>query len=185
MFSDAAGCTAPRRCLALFWCRLALFWRPLAPWDRSPFGSFTTRWRGGAGFIARAGQRFVKADIGVVDSQPQPFFALAKPGQRRGQKIKKKLAIDAVEAETVKLIYAIYLEGDGTTGPLGVKETTSWLNIHGYRTRRGSTFGVGPVHKILTNATYSSGLWLYGKRDSRNGGQHDPLSAIPIPVPIL
>lgn len=43
---------------------------------------------------------------------------------------------------------------------------------HGYRTRRGSTFGVGPVHKILTNTCYSTGLWPYGKRDSRNGGQH-------------
>jgi site-specific DNA recombinase len=46
-------------------------------------------------------------------------------------------------------------------------------------------FGVGPVHKILTNSCYSTGLWLYGKRDSRNGGQHDPSSAIPVPVPIL
>jgi site-specific DNA recombinase len=127
------------------------------------------------------------------ESAKQGFWNGATPplgykiieAERRGQKIKKKLAIDTVEAETVKLIYAIYLDGDGTTGPLGVKETTSWLNSHGYRTRRGSTFGVGPVHKILTNACYSSGLWLYGKRDSRNGGQHDPLSAIPIPVPVL
>ena len=53
--------------------------------------------------------------------------------ERRGQKIKKKLAIDAVEAETVRLIYRHYPEGDGTTGPLGVKETTKWLNSHGYR----------------------------------------------------
>ena len=127
------------------------------------------------------------------ESAKQGFWNGATPplgykiieAERRGQKIKKKLAIDAVEAETVKLIYAIYLEGAGTTGPLGVKETTSWLNSHGYRTRRGSTFGVGPVHKILTNSCYSTGLWLYGKRDSRNGGQHDPLSVIPIPVPIL
>jgi len=127
------------------------------------------------------------------ESAKQGFWNGATPplgykmieAERRGQKIKKKLAIDAVEAETVKLIYGVYLEGDGTTGPLGVKETTSWLNSHGYRTRRGSTFGVGPVHKILTNSCYSTGLWLYGKRDSRNGGQHDPLSVIPVPVPIL
>ncbi len=66
-----------------------------------------------------------------------------------------------------------------------MKETTSWLNRHGYRTRRGSTFGVGPVHKILTNTCYSTGKWPYGKRDSRNGGQHDPEKVILIPVPVL
>lgn len=66
-----------------------------------------------------------------------------------------------------------------------MKETTSWLNRRGYRTRRGATFGVGPVHNILTNSCYSTGLWPYGKRDSRNGGQHDPSNVILIPVPVL
>jgi site-specific DNA recombinase len=127
------------------------------------------------------------------ESAKQGFWNGATPplgykiveAERRGQKIKKKLAIDAVEAETVKLIFNLYLEGDETTGPLGVKQTTSWLNSHGYRTRGGSTFGVGTVHKILTNACYATGLWPYGKRDSRNGGQHDPSTIIEIPVPTL
>ena len=39
--------------------------------------------------------------------------------ERRGAKIKKRLEIDPVEAETVRLIYRLYLEGDGTSGPLG------------------------------------------------------------------
>jgi DNA invertase Pin-like site-specific DNA recombinase len=127
------------------------------------------------------------------ESAKQGFWNGATPplgykiveAERRGQKIKKKLDIDTVEAETVKLIFSLYLEGDGTTGPLGVKQTTSWLNSHGYRTRGGSTFGVGTVHKILTNACYATGLWPYGKRDSRNGGQHDPSTIIEIPVPTL
>ena len=127
------------------------------------------------------------------ESAKQGFWNGATPplgykiveAERRGQKIKKKLAIDAVEAETVKLIFSLYLEGDGTAGPLGVKQTTSWLNSHGHRTRGGSTFGVGTVHKILTNACYATGLWPYGKRDSRNGGQHDPSTIIEIPVPTL
>lgn len=89
--------------------------------------------------------------------------------ERRGQKIKKKLDIDPIGAETVRLIYRLYLEDDGTTGPLGVKETVKWLNSHEYRTRRGATFGVGPVHKILTNASYATGCKSYGKRDARNG----------------
>ncbi|WLA84138.1 MULTISPECIES: hypothetical protein [Bradyrhizobium] len=40
---------------------------------------------------------------------------------RRG-KIKNKLDADAVEAETVRLIFNLYLDGDGKTGPLEVAE---------------------------------------------------------------
>lgn len=127
------------------------------------------------------------------ESAKQGFWNGATPplgykiveAERRGQKIKKKLDIDPVEAETVRLIYKLYLEGDGATGPLGVKETTKWLNSHGYRTRRGSTFGVGPVHKILTNACYASGQWPYGQRNSRDGGKHAPSNVIYISVPVL
>ena len=74
--------------------------------------------------------------------------------EKRGTKIKKKLDIDPVEAETVRLIFKLYLHGDGTSGALGVKEVVKWLNRNGYRTRRGETFGVGSVHKILTNTVY-------------------------------
>ena len=105
--------------------------------------------------------------------------------ERRGQKVKKKLDIDPVEAETVRLLYKLYLDGDGTTGPLGVKEATKWLNSHGYRTRRGATFGVGPVHKILTNACYATGQWPYGVRSSRDGRHHDPSSVVHITIPVL
>ncbi|MFN4923525.1 recombinase family protein [Bradyrhizobium sp.] len=105
--------------------------------------------------------------------------------ERRGQKIKKKLDTDPVEAETVRLIFKLYLDGDGTTGPLGVKETTKWLNSHGYRTRRAATFGVGPVHKILTNSCYATGQWPYGVRSSRDGRKYDASTVIHIPVPAL
>ncbi|EFI52804.1 recombinase family protein [Afipia sp. 1NLS2] len=129
----------------------------------------------------------------MMQSAKQGFWNGATPplgykiveAERRGQKIKKKLDTDPVEAETIRLIFRLYLEGDGNTGPLGVKETTKWLNSHGYRTRRGSTFGVGPVHKILTNTCYATGLWVYGKRDSRNGGLNDPSTVVEIPIPTL
>ena len=74
--------------------------------------------------------------------------------ERRGIKIKKKLEVDPVEAEYIKLIYKLYLYGDGTSGALGIKEVVKWLNRKGYRTRRGQTFGVSAVHKILTNTIY-------------------------------
>jgi DNA invertase Pin-like site-specific DNA recombinase len=39
--------------------------------------------------------------------------------EKRGAKVKRSLAIDAVEAETIRLIYKLCLYGDGTSGALG------------------------------------------------------------------
>ena len=105
--------------------------------------------------------------------------------ERRGAKVKKRLEIDPVEAETVRLIYKLYTVGDGASGPLGVKETTNWLNRHGYRTRRGAYFGVGPLHRILKNACYATGKWRYGIRNKRTGTFHDPESVVEIAVPTI
>ena len=83
----------------------------------------------------------------------------------------------------MRLIFRLYAEGDGRSGPLGVKETTKWLNEHGYRTRRGSTFGVGPLHRILKSSYYATGKWPYGRRNSRTGGLHDPATIVEIEIP--
>lgn len=105
--------------------------------------------------------------------------------ERRGAKAKKRLEIDPVDAETVLKIFKLYVGGDGTSRPLGVKDVTKWLNANGYRTRKGAAFGVGPVHNILTNRAYVTGKWPYGRRNSRTGQQHDPASIIEIDVPPL
>jgi hypothetical protein len=67
--------------------------------------------------------------------------------ESRGIKIKKKLEVDPVEAEYIKLIYKLYLYGDGTSGALGIKEVVKWLNRKGYRTRRGQTLAFPPCTK--------------------------------------
>jgi site-specific DNA recombinase len=127
------------------------------------------------------------------ESAKQGFWNGATPplgyriveAERRGSKIKKRLAIDPVEAELVHLIFRLYNEGHGRSGPLGVKGTTKWLNEYGYRTRRGSTFGIGPVHKILSNRCYATGKWPYGRRNSRTGAMHDPSTIVEIQVPTI
>ena len=67
-----------------------------------------------------------------------------KPG---GAKVKRRLQIHPVEAETVRLIFELYVSGHASTATpaLGIKEVAKWLNRHGYRTKRGGSFGVGPV----------------------------------------
>ena len=127
------------------------------------------------------------------ESAKQGFWNGASPplgyriveAERRGTKVKKKLEVDPVNAETVRLIFNLYARGDGTGGPLGVKGVTVWLNEHGYRTRKGATFGVGPVHGILTNRCYATGKWPYGVRSSRTGELHDPTNIVEIDVPVI
>jgi site-specific DNA recombinase len=74
--------------------------------------------------------------------------------EQRGAKTKKKLAVDPLHADTVRLIYRLFLEGDGTCGPLGVKKIVSYLNYRRIFTRDGGRWGVGQVHRILTRTTY-------------------------------
>ncbi|MGV6874588.1 recombinase family protein [Pseudochelatococcus sp. B33] len=74
--------------------------------------------------------------------------------EQRGAKTKKKLEIDPLHADTVRLIYRLALEGDGTTGQMGVKNIVSYLNSRRIFTRDGGRWGIGQVHRILTRRTY-------------------------------
>jgi site-specific DNA recombinase len=104
--------------------------------------------------------------------------------EKRGAKIKKKLEVDPVEAETVRLIFKLYLLGDGSSGALGVKEIVKWLNARGYRTRRGKTFGVGPLHKLLTNTVYI-GRWKFNQASSKTRRKKADEEVVEIPVPAI
>jgi site-specific DNA recombinase len=74
--------------------------------------------------------------------------------EQRGTKVKKKLEIDPLHADTVRLIYCLALEGDGTSGPMGVKNIAAYLNRRRIFTRDGGRWGIGQVHRILTRPTY-------------------------------
>uniref|UniRef100_E6VP48 Resolvase domain n=1 Tax=Rhodopseudomonas palustris (strain DX-1) TaxID=652103 RepID=E6VP48_RHOPX len=74
--------------------------------------------------------------------------------EQRGSKTKKKLEIDPLHADTVRLIYRLFLEGDGKTGPLGVKAITCYLNERRIFTRDGGRWGLAQIHAILTRTTY-------------------------------
>ncbi|MFZ1103368.1 MAG: recombinase family protein, partial [Hyphomicrobiaceae bacterium] len=97
-----------------------------------------------------------------------PFGYQAVEVERRGSRIKKKLAIDPVEAETVRLIFRLFLEGDNQSGPMGVKAIAVWLNTHGYRTRGGTTWGFGSLHTLLTHPVYA-GRMPFNRLEARSG----------------
>ncbi len=116
-------------------------------------------------------------------SRPPLGFALEEV-EKRGPRTKKKIVIDPVEAEIVRLIFDLYAQGNGQSGPMGLKEITKHLNAKGYRTRLGSRFGIGPVHAILTNSVYI-GAWSFNKRNSKTRQAKPENEIIPISVPAI
>jgi site-specific DNA recombinase len=97
---------------------------------------------------------------------------------------RKRLVVDPVEAETVRLIFRLYLEGDAGKGPMGIKEVTKALNSGGFRTRLGARFGVASVHKILTNPVYV-GRWRFNQREAKSGRPKAENEVIEIAVPAI
>ena len=80
--------------------------------------------------------------------------------------MKKKLVIDPVEAEQVRLTFKLYLEGDQGSGPMGIKAIATWLNERGYTTRTGGRWGTGRAHALLCNPIYTGRL-RFNVKDSR------------------
>ena len=103
---------------------------------------------------------------GFWNGAAAPFGYKVVAAEQRGAKTKKKLAIDPVEAETVRLMFRLLTEGDGTTGPMGVKATACWLNERGYRTRGGARWGIGPLYGLISNTVYK-GQAVFNRMDSK------------------
>ena len=91
--------------------------------------------------------------------------------ERRGDKDKKVLAVDETEAPIVRKIFSLYLEGDGASGPMGIKKIVSWLNGRKY-SYRGKPFHVSNVDVVLRRTTYM-GTHYFNRKDSRTG-EHRP-----------
>lgn len=103
---------------------------------------------------------------GYYNGSAAPLGYTTTVVETRGDRAKKKLVVDPTEAETVKLIFRLYLRADGRSGPLGLKATACWLNEHEYRTRRRARFGQGTIHTILTNRVYA-GESVFDKRSAK------------------
>lgn len=67
-----------------------------------------------------------------------------------------KYVINSFEAEAVKLIFKMYLEGAGYT------EIINELNRRGFKTKKGNSFGKNSLYDILRNEKYT-GVYIYNK----------------------
>ncbi len=110
----------------------------------------------------------------MLENARQGFWNGSKPPlgyrtvavEQRGQRLKKKLEIEPREAEIVRLVFKLFLTGDGTRGSMGIKAIVSWLNARDFRNNRGNSFFTSCVHRILTRETYT-GVHHYNQCDSR------------------
>ena len=103
--------------------------------------------------------------------------------ERRGDKDKKVLAVNETEAPIVRKIFSLYLEGDGASGPMGIKKIVSWLNGRNY-TYRGKPFHVSNVDVVLRRTTYM-GTHYFNQTDSRTGERRPREEWVPIAVPLI
>ena len=120
---------------------------------------------------------------GFCNGSRPPFGYRTVAAEVRGAKVKKKLEIDPLHADTVRLTFRLALEGDGTSGPMGVKAIASHLNAQRIFTRDGGRWGIGTVHRLLTRPTYI-GRHEFNKRNK--SGKLNPVEdVIPVAVPSI
>jgi DNA invertase Pin-like site-specific DNA recombinase len=104
--------------------------------------------------------------------------------EQRGERIKKKLEIDPIGAETVRTIFRLALHGHDGSGPMGVKSITNYLNDNRVTTRGGGRWGVGTVHHTLTRRTYI-GEHVFNSRHWASQEQKDDHERVIMSVPPL
>ena len=123
------------------------------------------------------------AQAGFHNGQTPPLGYIAVEAERRGQKVKKKLAIDNAEAELVKTALRLYIDGDAQNGrrAMGITAVAAAMNDRGLR-YRGRPFSVSNTHFVLTNTSYK-GVAYYNMRNSKTRELRPESAWVAVPVP--
>ncbi len=96
-----------------------------------------------------------------------PFGYKLEVAEQRGQKPKKRLAVEPREAEIVRNMFHLYQYGDNAL-PMGIKRIVCHLNERGIRNREEGKFTAKTVHEMLTRTTYI-GRHQFNKRSAKGG----------------
>ena len=126
----------------------------------------------------------LNAKEGYSNGGVPPFGYRRVEAGQKGDRIKSKYEVDPVEAEIVRTIFELAVEGDGLSGPLGVKRVADTLNKRGIRTRKGNLFTTGGVHAIVTREAYT-GTRRWNVRSSRTGDFKCESDVIAYEVPAI
>jgi len=128
---------------------------------------------------SRSTMRTMKANakLGYSNGGIIPYGYKSVDAEVIGNKQKKKLAIEPVEAETVIRTFDLAKDGDGTSGPLGTKKIAEWLNARGYRSRNGSLFGTRTIHEMLMRRA-NTGIRNFNEFARKGDGERKAQSEI-------
>ena len=126
----------------------------------------------------------------MKENARQGFWNGARPpigyrlalAETRGLRQKKKLEIDPLHADTVRLMFRLASRGNGD-GPMGVKAIARFLNENEIFTRSGARWGLGAVYQILTRKTYV-GTHEFN-RTNKDGKSNAKADVIAVQVPPL
>lgn len=121
------------------------------------------------------------AKLGYSNGGTAPFGYRSVEADTIGRTIKRKLEIDPVEAEIVRLVFHLALNGDGSSGPMGVRAIVQHLNAAGYLTRRGAEFYSSTIHEMLIREAYT-GIRSWNVLD-KHGNQNPDRDIIDYGVP--
>jgi DNA invertase Pin-like site-specific DNA recombinase len=121
---------------------------------------------------------------GYWNGAAPPFGYSTVAAETRGEKVKKRLALDPKEAELVREAFHLYLTGNGTTGPLGIKEIAKHLNAAGYRQRQGRRFNNKFVHELLRETAYA-GTYYFNRFNSRTRQRKPEAEWVPLACPAI
>ena len=125
-----------------------------------------------------------KALQGFRNGSLPPIGYRTVAAETRGAKVKKKLEIDPLHAETVRLIQRLAPLGDGAHGLMGVKNIVSYLNRNRIFTRDGGRWGIGQVHRILTRRTHMGEHEFNKRSKSKELKPTTEVAVVPVP-PII
>ncbi len=121
---------------------------------------------------------------GFWNGSRPPFGYRTVVVEQRGQRVKKHLEIEPKDAEIVRLIFRLCLEGDGVSGPMGIRAIAAWLNARDLRNGQDKPFYTGTVHRILTRESYA-GVHHYNCCDSRTGKARPKEEWVAVAVPAI
>ena len=116
---------------------------------------------------------------GFWNGSRPPFGYEAVAAGKRGEKIKKTLAILDSEAQIVRRVFDAYLGRNQLQS--GIKAIASQLNADGIR-HRGKPFSTSSVHRILTCETYAGTHW-FNVIDRKSGHKRPRSEWVPTDVP--
>jgi F0F1-type ATP synthase membrane subunit b/b' len=123
---------------------------------------------------------------GYFNGSKAPFgYKTIDVGQTGSRgRFKKKLEIEPAEADTVREMFELYVNGNGKDSPrMGMKEIAKYLNAKGI-TMRGRYWVVQKVFDVLSATTYA-GFHTFNRKDSKTQTVKKADEWIKIPVPAI